>query len=136
MTVNELWNIIPTNPPVSVVDLTGGEIVEMLENNLESTFAANPYEQMGGFVKRMRGVLMYFKAENPTGHRIDRLFIEGEPADRDRLYTVAFVTEQAVPKKFGKNRRDLKITGVEALMNLFKSRGALSPSTTPTVVAV
>ena len=26
VTVNDLWNIIPTNPPISVVDLTGDEI--------------------------------------------------------------------------------------------------------------
>lgn len=136
VTVNELWNIIPTNPPVSVVDLTGAEIVDMLEDNLESTFAANPYEQMGGFVKRMRGVLMYFKAENPAGHRVDRLFVDDEPVEKERTYTVAFVTEQGVPKKFGKNRRKLDATAVDALKGLFKSRGAVAPSTTPTVIAV
>ena len=26
MTMNDLWNIIPPNPPVSAVDLTGAEI--------------------------------------------------------------------------------------------------------------
>ena len=136
VTVDELWNIIPTNPPVSIVDLTGEEIVDMLEDNLESTFAADPYEQMGGFVKRMRGVLMYFKAENPAGHRIDRLFVDGEPVERDRTYTVAFVTEQGVPKKYGKNRRELDIAAVDALKNLFTSRGAVSPCTKPSVIAV
>lgn len=136
VTVDELWNIIPTNPPVSVVDLSGAEIIQMLEDNLERTFAADPYEQMGGFVKRMRGVLMYFKAENPAGHRIDRLFIDGEPVEQNRVYTVAFVTEQGVPKKFGKNRRQLDITAVGALKALFKSRGAVSPSATPSVITV
>ena len=66
VTLNDLWNIIPTNPPVSVVELTGAELHEMLEANLERTFAADPYEQMGGYVKRMRGLKMYFKAENPS----------------------------------------------------------------------
>lgn len=136
VTVDDLWNIIPTNPPVSVIDLTGAEIMQMLEDNLERTFAADPYEQMGGFVKRMRGVRMYFRAENPAGHRIDRLFIDGEPAERDRTYTVAFVTEQGVPKKFGKNRRELDVTAIEALRELFQSRGAVSPSATPTVIEV
>ena len=65
-----------------------------------------PMSRWAGFVKRMRGVLMYFKAENPAGHRIDRLFVEGEPVERERTYTVAFVTEQGVPKKFGRNRRE------------------------------
>lgn len=136
VTMNDLWNIIPTNPPVSEVDLTGAEIIQMLEDNLERTFAADPYAQMGGFVKRMRGVLMYFKAENPVHHRIDRLFVDGEPVERDRTYTVAFVTEQGVPKKFGRNRQQLDVTAVQALKDLFRSRGAMSPSDTQTVIEV
>ena len=31
ITMNDLWNIIPTNPAVSTVDLTGAEIKEMME---------------------------------------------------------------------------------------------------------
>lgn len=129
VTMNDLWNIIPTNPPVSVVELTGREIVQMLEANLERTFAADPYEQMGGFVKRMRGLTMYFKAENPCGHRIDRLFAEGGPIDPDRTYTAAFVTEQGVPARFGRNRRELDIDAITALRAFFEHRGTVTPST-------
>ena len=56
VTMNDLWNIIPTNPPVSVVELTGAEIRAMLEENLERTFAADPYAQMGGYAKRCLGL--------------------------------------------------------------------------------
>lgn len=44
MTMEDIWNIIPTNPPVSMVDITGAELILMLEENLENTFAKNPYE--------------------------------------------------------------------------------------------
>lgn len=136
VTVNDLWNIIPTNPPVSVVELTGAEIVEMLEANLERTFAADPYEQMGGYVKRMRGVKMYFKAENPPGHRIDRLFVEGERVDPLKSYVAAFVTAQGVPAKFGHNRRNLEIRAVDALRGLFERRRTVTPDPTPTVFEI
>ncbi|MCL4424169.1 MAG: 5'-nucleotidase C-terminal domain-containing protein [Firmicutes bacterium] len=36
--MNDLYNIIPENPPVSMVNLTGYEIKEILEENLERTF--------------------------------------------------------------------------------------------------
>jgi len=39
VTLNDLWNIVPTNPPVSRVDLTGAELHALLEENLERTFA-------------------------------------------------------------------------------------------------
>jgi 2',3'-cyclic-nucleotide 2'-phosphodiesterase (5'-nucleotidase family) len=115
ITVNDLWNIIPTNPPVSTVDLSGAEITALFEVNLERTFAANPYEQMGGYVKRCRGLNLYLKAENPRGHRIDRLFAEGAPIEPARRYQWAFVTAQGVPVKFGRNRKNLDICAVDAL---------------------
>ena len=39
ITMNDLHNIIPGDPPVSTVELTGDEIRHMLEENLERTFA-------------------------------------------------------------------------------------------------
>jgi hypothetical protein len=77
VTVNDLWNIIPTNPPVSTVELTGAEIWEMMEDNLERTFAADPFNQMGGYLKRFRGLTIYGKLENPPGHRVERIFSGG-----------------------------------------------------------
>src|SRR3546814_2766490 len=67
ITLGDLWNMVPTNPPVSLTEVTGAEIRQMIEENLERTFAADPYDQMGGYIKRMRGVDLAFKAENPKG---------------------------------------------------------------------
>lgn len=75
ITLNDLYNIIPMNPPVSTVELSGAEIREMLEENLERTFSCDPYHQMGGYVKRCLGLTVYFKIENPSGHRIQKLFV-------------------------------------------------------------
>ena len=69
VTMNDLWNMIPMNPPVSVVDVTGSEICALLEENLEPTFAADPFDQMGGYVKRCRSLNLYIKVENPRGRR-------------------------------------------------------------------
>ncbi|WP_139224831.1 bifunctional metallophosphatase/5'-nucleotidase [Dokdonella immobilis] len=73
--LGDLWNIVPMNPPISTTELTGAEIRQMIEANLERTFAADPYQQMGGYVERMAGVQVYLGAENPQDHRIDRLFV-------------------------------------------------------------
>lgn len=115
ITLNDLWNIIPTNPPVSTVELTGAEIRAMLEENLERTFAADPYAQMGGYAKRCLGLDLAVKIENPPGHRIDRAFAEGAPLDPARRYTVAYVTQQGVPAKYGSDRRNLPIHAIQAL---------------------
>ena len=106
VTMNDLYNIIPMNPPISTVELTGEEIVMMLEENLERTFSCDPYLQMGGYVKRCLGLNVYFKIENPPGHRIQKLFIGHEEVNPGRYYTAAFVTIQGVPQKYGRNREN------------------------------
>lgn len=115
VTLNDLYNIIPMNPPVSRVDLTGAEIRQMLEDNLERTFAADAYEQMGGYIKRCRGLTAFVKIENPKGERVDRLLVGDEPVDPERIYPCAFVTTQGVPKRFGTARRDLPVDAITAL---------------------
>jgi S-sulfosulfanyl-L-cysteine sulfohydrolase len=70
----DLHNIIPMNPVVSTVELTGEEIKNMLEENLERTFACNPMKQMGGYAKRCFGISIKMRIENSKGHRIQQIF--------------------------------------------------------------
>ena len=113
--LNDLYNIIPMDPPVSTVDLTGDEIVEMLEENLERTFARDPYDQMGGYVKRCLGLKAYIKLENPPGHRVQQVFAGGKPLQPGRYYSTAFVTEQGVGQKYGRNRQLHTQRSIEAM---------------------
>ncbi len=115
VTVNDLWNIVPSNPPVSTVELTGQEMWDMIEENLEHTLAADPYQQMGGYVKRCLGLSLYLKLENPAGSRIQQCFIGSEKLKRNETYTAAFVTTQGVPKKYGCHRLDLELKAIDAL---------------------
>lgn len=136
VTMNDLWNIIPTNPPVSMVDLTGAEMLAMMEENLERTFAADPYRQMGGFIKRCAGVNIYVKIENPAGHRVERFFAEGTPLELSRTYAAAFVTAQAVPQHYGHNRRNLDIRVIDALRAYFSTKSEVVPGPAQSVIAV
>ena len=136
ITVNDLWNIIPTDPPVSMTEMTGKEIRELIEENLEHTFSRDPFKQMGGYMKRCRGVNIYCKLENPEGERIQEFFIEGERLEADRTYTVAFLTEQGVPEKYGSNRRDLKINAIDALKAYLRKNSPINVDLRGTVTVV
>lgn len=135
ITLNDLWNIIPTNPLVETVELTGDEMRTMLEDNLERTFSADAYEQMGGYVKRCRGLTLYVKIENPRGSRVERLFVLGAPVDPQRIYTVAFVTAQAMPRQIGRNRKALDVRAIDALLQYLQRAGVETPDER-TVIAV
>ena len=134
--VNDLWNIIPVNPPVSTVELTGEELINMMEENLERTFSKEPFNQMGGYVKRSLGLNLYFKIENPYGQRIQELFVGDERVDRDKTYKAVYVTSQGVPKKYGKNRKHLDIHAIDALKNYLKDKGEIDASLRGTIIAI
>lgn len=136
ITLNDLWNIIPVNPPVSLVELTGDEIRAMLEENLEHTFASDPYQQMGGYLKRMLGINVYMKIENAAGSRIQELFVQGQRVKMDQVYTATFVTAQGVPQKYGRNRTNLEIHAIEALQHYIIKNSPITADLRGTAMAV
>ncbi|MDX9992788.1 MAG: 5'-nucleotidase C-terminal domain-containing protein [Anaerolineales bacterium] len=136
LTLNDLWNMIPVNPPVSTCDLTGEELWQMLEENLEHTFSADPYQQMGGYVKRNLGLNLYFKIENPAGERIQELFVGDKPVRPRQVYSAAFVTSQGVPAAYGSQRRDLQVSAIEALRLYLANHNPAQAELCGTIVAV
>lgn len=121
ITLNDLLNIIPVNPPVSMVELTGAEILAMMEENLERTFSSDPYGQLGGYLKRFSGMTIFAKFENPSGHRIEHIFVGDRKIDPGATYPAAYVTAQGVPARYGRNRRQLPITAIDALQSYLAS---------------
>lgn len=120
LTRSHLYTIVPMNPMIRSAELTGQEIIDMLEDNLESTFSTQPFQQMGGYIKRSAGLRIYFKLENPYGQRIQRVFAGDKEVDSRALYQVAYVTRQAVPERYGKKHKDAGIKAVEAMEQLLR----------------
>ena len=127
ITENDLYNITPMNPPISTVELTGAEIKKMLEENLERTFSNDPFGQMGGYVKRLLGLQVNMRIENPTGHRIQEIYYRGSHLDFVKTYKVSFVTTQGVAKKYGKNRKEHSQKAAEAMKAFLSEQPKFSP---------
>ncbi len=124
VTKNDICNIIPWEEPICTVDLTGRELVQMLEENLERTFSSNPFHQLGGYVKRCQGLTAYIKIENPPGTRIQKLFVGDEEVNPARVYSAAYLTVQAVPPKYGTHRKTLSQDAQGAMLALLaRKRG-------------
>ena len=136
ITTNDLWNIIPTNPPVSLCEITGAELWEMMEENLERTFSRDPYQQMGGYVKRCLGLNLYFKVENPEGKRIQELFIGGKRLHRSKTYSTCFVTAQGVPERYGSNRQNLDVDAIDALKDYLAKLDKVSAEIRGSIIPV
>jgi sulfur-oxidizing protein SoxB len=115
ITLEAIYNLVPMNPEISTVTLSGAEVWSMIEENLERTFSRDPFGQMGGYVKRCGGLKAYFKVENPSGSRLQALFVGESKLDPARRYTASFVTMQAVPGKYGTDRQGTGLHLVESV---------------------
>ncbi len=108
----------------------------MLEENLERTFARDPYDQMGGYVKRGLGLNVYFKIENPLGQRIQHVFVGNEEVQPARSYPTAFVTEQGVARKYGRQRENRPDRAIDAMRAYLAKHRPLRAELKGTFVAV
>ena len=136
ITINDLWNIIPVNPPVSTVELEGREIWQMMEENLERTFSSDPYKQMGGYVKRCVGLNLYFKIENQNGIRIQEIFIQGKCLEAKEKYKAVFVTSQGVPEKYGAKRETTDTNAIDSLINYLEYNKSVKADLLGTITPV
>jgi sulfur-oxidizing protein SoxB len=136
LTMNDLWNIIPTNPPLSLCEITGEELWAMMEENLEHTFSCDAYQQMGGYVKRCLGLNMYFKVENPEGRRIQEFFVGGTRLDRSKTYTACYVTEQGLPRRYGSRRQTMDINAINALTHYLEKHEDVETRIRGTIVPI
>lgn len=64
------------------------------------------------------------------------IFVQGKPIHCNRTYTAADVTIQVIPRGFGRARRDLDLSPVEALERHLRIHGKVAPNLRGTVVAV
>jgi sulfur-oxidizing protein SoxB len=89
ITEYDLHTIIPTNPEMFTMEMSGSRLIMALEKNLEMVFSRDPFKQKGGYILRSSGLFMALKPYNPEGNRIQKLLIGGEDFDLNKVYKVA-----------------------------------------------
>lgn len=122
LTLYDLHTIIPTNPELFTLDLTGKELLDALEHNLEQVYSSDPFEQKGGYVLRSSGLKMTFKPYNPKGHRIQSLQIAGEGFQPDKIYRVAGGGSQSFKKHEAKKNYQ-GIHAIDVIQKFLQEKG-------------
>jgi S-sulfosulfanyl-L-cysteine sulfohydrolase len=89
ITEYDLHTIIPTNPEMFTVEMSGEHLLKALEKNLEMVFSRDPFNQKGGYILRSSGLFMAFKPYNPKGNRIQKLLVGGQEIDLKKKYKIA-----------------------------------------------
>ena len=78
-----------TYPAVTLNELTGARIKEILEDVCDNLFNPDPYLQQGGDMVRVGGMTYACEPGATIGRRISDVRIRGMPLDANRIYKVA-----------------------------------------------
>lgn len=85
----DLWTIFPIVTRLKTGRVTGRQLREFWESELESVYSSNPERLFGGWLPRPSGMTLRFDADAPAGQRVREIRVGGESLDDGRWYTIA-----------------------------------------------
>jgi 2',3'-cyclic-nucleotide 2'-phosphodiesterase (5'-nucleotidase family) len=83
-----IYDMLPVDSTVRTAKVTGKQIREWLEKELNNVFAENAAERFGGWVIKFQGMEVAFKAYGDKGKRVQEVKVKGEALDPDRTYSI------------------------------------------------
>ena len=87
-------------PPDSITReawVSGRQLLDWLERELENAFAPDPSKRFGGWFVRFSGMQVNFTIGNPAGKRVNSVTIGGQPLDETREYRVVACEREGDP---------------------------------------
>ena len=81
VTEADLWNLLPMDARMKRGWVTGKELRDYLENELEMVYAKTPLKLNGGWGPRASGMTIVFDARAEYGHRVVSIKINGRDAE-------------------------------------------------------
>ena len=123
ITLYDLYTIIPTNPEIFTLEITGEELWSVLEHNLEQVYSSDPFKQKGGYVLRSSGLKMTYKPYNPKGSRIQTLQIAGGHLQPKKTYRISGAGKQSF-KKYENKKQYQGVHAIDAIQTFLRKTGS------------
>ena len=114
ITVDYLWSMLPVDSEAKRGFITGQQLWDWMEKELQNAFAKDPAKRFGGWVVRFKGMEVNFTIANDIGKRVNWIKIKGEPLNKTKTYsfvaceregdpdtTICRVDNVAEPKRLG-----------------------------------
>jgi S-sulfosulfanyl-L-cysteine sulfohydrolase len=92
-----LWNMLPVDSTAKKGEVTGQQILEWLEKELENAFAPDPSKRFGGWFVRFAGMEVNCTIGKPKGQRVNTVKIKGQPLDKNKMYKIVACEREGDP---------------------------------------
>jgi 2',3'-cyclic-nucleotide 2'-phosphodiesterase (5'-nucleotidase family) len=93
-----LWNMLPVNSEAKTALVTGKQIWDWLEKELQNAFAKDPSKRFGGWFVRFNGMETNFTIGNEFGKRLNSVKVGGVPIDLTKDYSIVACEREGDPE--------------------------------------
>jgi S-sulfosulfanyl-L-cysteine sulfohydrolase len=133
VTEADLWNLLPMDARMKRGWVTGQELKDYLERELEMVYADNPMQLNGGWGPRASGMTFVFDAHAPFGRRVVSIKVNGRDTEQAGRYTIAGCEREGEPMDVicrHRGTHDAEVLPMsihEALDAYFKAHPVIAP---------
>ncbi|MDH5632235.1 MAG: bifunctional metallophosphatase/5'-nucleotidase [Gammaproteobacteria bacterium] len=89
ITVEDIYNLVPTESPVYLMSFTGADLRRMFEDAIDNVISADPLQQIGGYMWRFSGIEIAVDFGRPHPERIVSMKVGTEIIHDARQYSLA-----------------------------------------------
>ncbi|MCU0359236.1 MAG: bifunctional metallophosphatase/5'-nucleotidase [Bacteroidia bacterium] len=93
-----LWNMLPVNSEAKTAKVSGKQIWDWLEKELQNAFAKDPSKRFGGWFVRYSGMEVNFTIGNDLGKRVNSVKIGGKPLNPEKEYNIVACEREGDPE--------------------------------------
>lgn len=83
-----IFDMLPVDSIVRTGFVTGKQIKDWLEKEMNNVFAKEAAERFGGWVIKFKGMKISFKAFGEKGKRVQEVTVAGLPLDENKIYSI------------------------------------------------
>ena len=92
-----IFDMLPVDSTVRTAKVSGKQISEWLEKELNNVFAKDAHMRLGGWVVKFKGMKVEFKAFEEMGKRVKKVIVNGEKLDAEKMYVVSACEREGDP---------------------------------------
>ncbi|MEY4629861.1 MAG: hypothetical protein RLZZ595_2187 [Bacteroidota bacterium] len=97
ITVDYLWSMLPVDSEAKTGKITGKQLKDWMEKELQNAFAKDPGKRFGGWVVRFKGMEVNFTINNEAGKRVNWIKVAGKPLDVEKIYSFVACEREGDP---------------------------------------
>lgn len=88
ITEGYVYDMLPVDSTVRTAKITGRQLQNWLETELNNVFAAKASERLGGWIIKFKGMEVSFNAFGEKGKRVKEVVVAGRPLDLEKVYSI------------------------------------------------